>query len=93
MREQNPGRPLSGHLSYANVVATLALFVAIGGGGFAVAALKKNSVKAKQIARNAVRSSEIADGSVKAAELAENAATGAAIDEGSLGRVPSATRR
>lgn len=41
-------------LTYANVVATIALFLALGGGAYAAVTLPKNSVKAKQIAKNAV---------------------------------------
>jgi hypothetical protein len=57
------------HASYANVMATIAVFLALGGGGFALAVLKKNSVKQEQIAPNAVRSSEIASSAVGSEEL------------------------
>ena len=56
-------------LSYANVMATLALFVALGGSGYAISKLPKDSVKSKQIAKNAVRSSEIANGAVGSGEV------------------------
>ena len=78
------------HLTYSNVVATLALFLVLGGGIAVAAALKKNSVKSKQIAANAVKGSEIKNGAVTTDELADGAATGAKVDEASLGRVPSA---
>ena len=67
MNETEPSS-IRRRFSYANVIATLALFLAVGGGGFAIAALKKNSVKAKQIASNAVKTPEIAGGAVKADE-------------------------
>jgi hypothetical protein len=60
---------LSARLSYANVVATVALFVALGGGAYAAVALPRNSVKAKQIAKNAVRASEIKSGAVRSSEV------------------------
>jgi hypothetical protein len=55
--------------NYANVTATIALFVALGGGAYAAVALPKNSVKARQIATNAVRASEIKRGGVGSAEV------------------------
>ena len=67
-------------LSYANVVATLALFVALGGASYAAIQLPKNSVGAKQIKRNAVSS----------AKIKNRAVTGAKIDLSTLGKVPSA---
>jgi putative transposon-encoded protein len=45
-------------LTYANVLATVALFVALGGTGYAVISLPKNSVGKRQIERKAVRSPE-----------------------------------
>lgn len=88
------------HFTYSNVVATIALFLVVGGGFAFAAALKKNSVKSKQIAANAVKTAELADnavtgpkladGAVTTPKLADNAATGAKVDEGTLGKVPSA---
>ena len=43
-------------LSYANVMATLALFVALGGGAYA---LSRGEVKSKHIARDAVKAKHI----------------------------------
>ena len=76
-------------LSYANVVATLALVVAVGTGGAyaahqigpkdikknAVRAkhVKKNQVRAKHIKKNAVRTKHLKDGAVTEAKLAEPA--------------------
>jgi hypothetical protein len=45
-------------LTYANVMATVAVFIALGGTGYAAITLPKNSVRAKQIAPRAVQSSE-----------------------------------
>jgi hypothetical protein len=53
-------------LTYANVVATLALFLALSTGG-AYAAGKL--IKGKRIARNAITSPKVRDGSLKAADL------------------------
>lgn len=56
-------------LTYANVVATIALFLALGGGAYAAVTLPKNSVKAKQIAKNAVGAVEIKPGAVRGSEV------------------------
>jgi hypothetical protein len=52
------------HLTYANVVATLCLFIVLGGGAYAATKLPKNSVGAKQISAGAVRSPEVRNGSL-----------------------------
>lgn len=51
-------------LTYANVVATIALFCALGGGAYAATALPKNSVGPKQLKKNAVASAKVKDGSL-----------------------------
>jgi hypothetical protein len=51
-------------LTYANVIATLALFLALGGGAYAAFKLPKDSVGSKQIKANAVNSSKVKDGSL-----------------------------
>jgi hypothetical protein len=68
-------------LTYANVAATLALVLALGGGTvYAANQLSKNSVRSKHIAkgavkrpdlgRNAVTSPKVKDGGIKAADIA-----------------------
>ena len=47
------------HLSYANVAASLALFVALGGISWAAVALPNNSVGTKQLKKNAVTGPKI----------------------------------
>jgi hypothetical protein len=76
-------------LTYANVVSTLALVVAMGvgtgvGASYAASKLPKNSVSAKQIKNNAVRSAEIKDGSVTSADVADGSVTSPDIADGSL---------
>jgi hypothetical protein len=56
-------------LTYANVIATLALFLALGGGAYAALKLPKNSVGSKQIKANAVNSSKVKDGSLLAGDF------------------------
>jgi hypothetical protein len=67
---------LRGRLSYANVAATLALFLALGGG----AAIAANQIKARDIAKDAVGGSE----------LKKNAAKGKHVKESTLSAVPTA---
>ena len=50
--------------SPAMIVAMLALFVAMGGTGYAVSKLPKGSVGSAQIRNNAVRSKHIKAGSI-----------------------------
>ncbi len=57
-------RPLLDKLTYANVTATLALFIALGGTSYAALKLPRNSVGPTQIKAGAVRSGEIKNGSV-----------------------------
>jgi hypothetical protein len=59
------------HLSYANVVATLALFVALGGASYAALNLPRNSVRSRHIARGAVKRSDIASGAVDSSKVAD----------------------
>lgn len=68
-------------LTYANVMATVAIFIALGGASYAAIKLPKNSVGAKQIKRNAITTAKIKNGAV----------TGAKIKASSVGTVPSAT--
>jgi hypothetical protein len=66
--------------TYANVVATLALFLAISGGAvYAATTLGRNSVKSTNIAANAVKSRNIAKSAVKAKHLGSNAVTTAKV--------------
>jgi len=58
-------------LTFANVVACLALFIALGSGAYAATQLPKNSVGPKQIKKNAVNSAKVKDRSLKAVDFAE----------------------
>jgi hypothetical protein len=57
------------HLSYANVIASVALFIALGGSAVAAATLNRDSVGAPQIRKDAVRSPEIQKDSVRSSEI------------------------
>jgi hypothetical protein len=61
---------LRSRLSYANVVASLALVLALGGASaFAATQLAKNSVGAKQLKKNAVTGAKVKNGSLSAADI------------------------
>ena len=72
-------------LTYANVVSTLALVVAVTGGGAAVAAgLAKNSVGSPQIKNGQVKAADLAGNAVTSAKVKDNSLTGADISEDTL---------
>src|SRR3954470_1267346 len=62
--------PIRRHLSFANVASLMALVFAMGGTGYALATLPKNSVGTKQLKSNAVISSKVKDGSLKKRDFA-----------------------
>jgi hypothetical protein len=56
-------------ITFANVTSLLALFVALGGVGYATAAIQKNSIGEKQLRSNSVGDSELQKDSVGESEL------------------------
>jgi hypothetical protein len=72
-------------------MATLALFLALGGGAYAATALPANSVGSKQLKKNAVVTAKIKNNSVTGSKLLDNSVTGADINESTLAKVRSAT--
>lgn len=103
MKLGNPARRAARKISYANVVATMALFIALGGISWAAATAPKNSVATKSIKKNAVTNSKIRNnaittrkiktGAVLSGDVKNDALTGVDINEGTLGAVPEATKR
>jgi hypothetical protein len=77
-------------LSYANVIATLALFLALAGGAVAASHLGKNSVGSKQLKKNAVTTAKIKKQAVTGAKVKKDTLTGTQINEAKLGTVPNA---
>lgn len=77
-------------LSYANVMATIAVFLALGGGVYAASQLPKNSVGSKQIKRHAVGRSEVKENAVGSSQVKDGSLTGSDIVESTLGQVPAA---
>ena len=60
---------LRSRMTSAHVIALIALFVALGGTGYAAVKLPKNSVGAAQIKTGGVGSSEVKNGSLKKADF------------------------
>ena len=72
-------RPIRERLSYANVMATIAVFVALGGTSYALTLprdsvgadqLRARSVGKSEVRRNAIGSSEIDDRSIRLGDVA-----------------------
>jgi hypothetical protein len=55
---------IAGQLNFSNIVALLALFVALGGTSYAVSRLPRNSVGKDQLKKNAVISSKVKNGTL-----------------------------
>ena len=61
-------RRLRPRITYANVMATLAMFIALGGGAYAVT-VPRNSVGSAQLKKNAVNARAVRNGSLTASEF------------------------
>jgi hypothetical protein len=57
------------HVTFANVASLMALVFAMGGTGYAISALPKNSVGTRQLKKDAVVSSKVKNGSLKALDF------------------------
>jgi hypothetical protein len=79
-------KALEARLSYANVVATLALFVALGGVSWAAITLPRDSVGSAQLKRGAVTAKKIHNGAVTGAKLKPGTITGRRIKRGTITR-------
>jgi hypothetical protein len=77
-------------LTYANVMATIAVFLVLGG-ATAFAALGRNSVGSKQLKKNAVTSAKIKKNAITTGKIKNHAVTAAKLDLSALPTVPSAT--
>ena len=88
IRKQNDRhRESTRRLSYANVVASLALMVALGGTATAAITLPNNSVGSAQIQTDAVRSPEIEADAVRSSEIQADAVRSSEILDESI-RLP-----
>ena len=76
---------LRSHLSYANVTASLALFIALGGTSYAVL-----QIDSRDVVDNSLRSKDVRNRTLRGNDLRRNSIGGGAIKERALGRVPQA---
>jgi hypothetical protein len=76
---------LKARLTYANVMATLALFIALGGSSYAALKLPHNSVGSAQIRSGAVSSSEIRDRSIRLRDVSLSARSSLKGQQGAIG--------
>jgi hypothetical protein len=93
----SPVRWVRRRLTYANVMSTVAVFVALGGGAYALS-VPKNSVGTRQIKRSAVTSAKIRRSAITGAKIKQGAVTSAQVRDRSLrasdlapGVIPSST--
>jgi len=64
-------RGIRSRLTYANVMATVAVFIALGGVSYAAVKLPKNSVGSAQIKKNAVTGAKVKSGAISAIDLSQ----------------------
>src|SRR4051794_34792635 len=79
-------RRVRGHLTYANLMSTLAVFLVVGGG----AAYAANTIFSSDIVDGEVKTADIGNNQVRSADVRDDTMTGADVNEGTLGQVPSA---
>jgi len=71
-------------LSYANVMATIAVFFTLGGAAFAVAQAPKNSVTSNSVRNGSLVSKDVKDRSLSGKDVRDNSLTGTDVDEATL---------
>jgi hypothetical protein len=71
-------------LTYSNVVATIALFLALAGGTSAIALSGRNTVRSDDIVKGGVRAADIRDGAVGVKDLGVDSVTAAALADGAV---------
>jgi hypothetical protein len=80
------------HLTYANVISTLCLFLVLGGGAaFAATKLAKGSVGTEALKAEAVTKAKLHANSVNSKKVVNGSLTGEDIASSTLGKVPSAS--
>lgn len=76
------------HLTYANVMATIAVFGVLAGGGAYAASkfkLKNNSVTSQKIVNGQVKKEDLAGGAVDSSKVADASLTGSDLAPGTVG--------
>jgi hypothetical protein len=90
-------RRLISHLSYANVVATLALVVGLGGTSYAALhigsrQIVNNSVRGKDVRNGTLGGKDVKNRSLNGRDIEPGSIAGLQVDEARLGPVPNALR-
>ena len=80
------------NLSYANVMATIAVFVALGGGAVAAVTLERNSVRTEHIRAGAVNRSDIARTAVDSRSVRDRSLVAQDFRAGELRAGPAGER-
>jgi hypothetical protein len=88
---------LRAHLTYANVVATLALFLALGGVSYAAIrvgskSIVNNSVRTQDLRNNDIRGRDIRNRTIQHADILTNTILGQQVRESTLSKVPDADK-
>jgi hypothetical protein len=85
------------HITFANVMSSIAVFLVLGGGAAYAAKkigsneIKGNSITTGKIKKEAVSASKIKKNAVTTVKIANGAVTGAKLNLGTVGTVPNAT--
>ena len=74
------------HLTYSNVMATIAVFAVLGGGAYAATKIPKNSVGARQRKKNAVTTAKLKNGAVTSAKVKKGSLLASNFKSGQLPR-------
>src|SRR3954454_24489908 len=85
------------YLTYANVVATLALFLALGGASYAAirvgsGSIINNSVGTQDLRNNDIRGRDISNRTIQGGDVLTNTLKGTQIRESTLAKVPDADK-
>jgi hypothetical protein len=70
---------LRARLTFANVMASVAVFIALGGASYAAVSIPKNSVGSKQLRAHSVKPGDLANGSVGTKQLRRRSVTAAKV--------------
>jgi len=87
---------LRSRLTYANVMATVAVFVALGGSSYAAlhitgGQIANNTVRSKDLRNNDVRGKDVRRGTLTGADVKDESLAGKDLRESTLARVPLAS--
>jgi hypothetical protein len=83
------------HLTYANAMASIAVFIALGGGAYAAVHvngknIKAHSIAGKKLKNNTIAGKKLKNNTIAGKKLKSNTLGGKQINESKLGTVPQA---